>query len=54
MKVGDLVNFTLADNTRTVVLLISMRVNGKGRRIWNIAQGGEVYEVTEPWLTERK
>ena len=54
MKVGDLVNFTLPENRRTVVLLVSMRESDNGSRIWTIAEGGETYEVAHGWLKERK
>ena len=59
MKVGDLVNFTLPENRRTVVLLMSVRTIGslkreKPQRIWTIAEGGEIYEVRESWLRERE
>ena len=54
MKVGDLVNFTLPGNRRTVVLLVSVRTIVDGpQRVWNIIEGGEIYEVRESWLTER-
>jgi len=59
MKVGDLANFTLPGNKRTVVLLVGVRTIGslkreKPRRIWTIAEGGEIYEVAHGWLKERK
>ena len=59
MQVGDLVNFTLPENRRTVVLLMSVRTIGSlkrenPQRIWTIAEGGETYEVTHGWLKERK
>ena len=54
MKVGDLANFTLPGNRQTVVLLVSMRVTDMGTRVWNVAEGGEVYEVTQAWLKERE
>ena len=54
MKVGDLVNFTLPGNRRTVVLLVSVRAVVDGpQRIWSIVEGGETYEVRESWLKER-
>ena len=54
MKVGDLANFTLPGNRRTVVLLVGVRpvVDGP-QRIWSIVEGGEIYEVRESWLKER-
>ena len=57
MQVGDLVNFTLPENRRTVVLLMSVRTIGslkreKPQRIWSIVEGGEIYEVRESWLKE--
>ena len=59
MKVGDLVNFTLPENRRTVVLLVGVRTIGslkreKPQRIWSIVEGGETYEVREGWLKERE
>ena len=54
MNVGDLANFTLPENKQTVVLLVSMRVTDMGTRVWSVVEGGEVYEVTQAWLTERK
>ena len=59
MKVGDLVNFTLPENRRTVVLLVGVRTIGslkreKPQRIWSIVEGGEIYEVREGWLKERE
>ena len=55
MKVGDLANFILPGNKQTVVLLVSMRTIVDGpQRIWSIAEGGEIYEVRESWLKERK
>ena len=55
MKVGDLVNFTLPGNRRTVVLLVAVRPMDSGgpRRIWSIVESGEIYEVRESWLKER-
>lgn len=56
MKVGDLVNFTLPENRRTVVLLVGVRIEDGGyapQRIWSIVEGGDIYEVREPWLKER-
>jgi hypothetical protein len=58
MKVGDLANFTLPENRRTVVLLVGVRAIGslkreKPQRIWSIVEGGEIYEVRESWLKER-
>ena len=59
MKIGDLANFTLPGNKRTVVLLVGVRTIGslkreKQQRIWNIVEGGEIYEVREGWLKERE
>ena len=59
MQIGDLVNFTLPENRRTVVLLVGVRTIGslkreKPQRVWSIAEGGEIYEVRESWLRERK
>jgi len=59
MKVGDLANFTLPGNRRTVVLLVGVRTIGslkreKPQRIWSIVEGGEIYEVREGWLKERE
>ena len=59
MKVGDLANFTLPGNRRTVVLLVGVRTIGslkreKPQRVWSIVEGGEIYEVRESWLRERK
>ena len=59
MKVGDLANFTLPGNRRTVVLLVCVRTIGslkreKPQRIWSIVEGGEIYEVREGWLKERE
>ena len=54
MKVGDLANFTLPENKQTVVLLVSMRFTDMGTRVWNVVDGGEIYEVTQAWLKERK
>jgi hypothetical protein len=59
MKIGDLVNFTLPENRRAVVLLVGVRTIGslkreKPQRIWSIVEGGEIYEVREPWLKERQ
>jgi len=54
MKIGDLVNFTLPENRRTVVLLVGVRTVVDGpQRIWSIVEGGEIYEVRESWLKER-
>ena len=58
MQIGDLVNFTLPENRRTVVLLVSVRTIGslkreKPQRVWSIVEGGEIYEVRESWLKER-
>ena len=56
MKVGDLVNFTLPENRRTVVLLVGVRTAGWSdvpQRVWSIVEGGETYEVRESWLKER-
>ena len=58
MKIGDLANFTLPGNRQTVVLLVSTRTIGslkreKPQRIWSIVEGGDIYEVREPWLKER-
>ncbi len=54
MQVGDLVNFTLPENRRTVVLLVGVRTVVDGpQRIWSIVEGGEIYEVRESWLKER-
>tara|TARA_Y100000310_G_scaffold322774_1_gene382239 strand:+ start:399 stop:578 length:180 start_codon:yes stop_codon:yes gene_type:complete len=54
MKIGDLVNFTLPENKQTVVLLVSVRTVVDGpQRIWNIVEGGDIYEVRESWLKER-
>ena len=55
MKVGDLVNFTLPENRRTVALLVGVRTIGSlkrepKQRIWSIVEGGEIYEVRESWL----
>ena len=52
MKVGDLVNFTLPENRRTVVLLVGVRTIGSlkrepKQRIWSIIEGGDIYEVRE-------
>ena len=54
MKVGDLANFTLPGNRRTVVLLVGVRTIGslkreKPQRGWSIVEGGEIYEVRESW-----
>ena len=54
-----MVNFTLPWNKQTVVLLVSMRTIGslkreKPQRVWSIVEGGEIYEVRESWLRERK
>tara|TARA_R110000824_G_scaffold92217_4_gene223887 strand:+ start:12394 stop:12585 length:192 start_codon:yes stop_codon:yes gene_type:complete len=63
MKVGDLANFILPGNKQTVVLLVSTRTEpweaqtgapDELQRIWSIAEGGEIYEVRESWLKERK
>ena len=62
MKIGDLANFTLPGNKRTVVLLVGVRTigsvlppqRGKPQRIWSIVEGGEIYEVRESWLKERE